>query len=147
MGVGEDSGRQDWRRGRDEGDTRRGQRQCDIGSLINAGDAGQELFEISDLHKVRIHVQLPQAFHGRAPAGAELAQHARRVPPDNADGELFAVAYCQMHFRLPGDQSAMRVPALVLADRGSQDAVRLAVATPIAGRATDCGAAQAAKAD
>jgi RND family efflux transporter MFP subunit len=38
-------------------------RNTDIGALINAGStAGQELFEISDLHRVRIYVQVPQAF-------------------------------------------------------------------------------------
>src|SRR6202049_20803 len=38
-------------------------RNTDIGALINAGStAGQELFEVSDLHRVRIYVQVPQAF-------------------------------------------------------------------------------------
>ena len=34
-------------------------RNTDIGALINAGNAGQELFEVSDLHRVRIYVQVP----------------------------------------------------------------------------------------
>jgi len=39
------------------------QRNTDVGALINAGStAGQELFEVSDLHRVRIYVQVPQAF-------------------------------------------------------------------------------------
>ena len=38
-------------------------RNTQIGALINAGNtAGQELFEVSDLHRVRIYVQVPQAF-------------------------------------------------------------------------------------
>ena len=38
-------------------------RNTDIGALINAGSAaGQELFEVSDLHRMRIYVQVPQAF-------------------------------------------------------------------------------------
>src|SRR5882672_9986738 len=38
-------------------------RNTNVGALINAGNAaGQELFEVSDLHRVRIYVQVPQAF-------------------------------------------------------------------------------------
>ena len=33
-------------------------RNTDIGALINAGNAGQELFEVSDLSRVRIYVQV-----------------------------------------------------------------------------------------
>ena len=40
------------------------QRNTDVGALINAGSGGtgQALFEIADLHKVRIYVQVPQTF-------------------------------------------------------------------------------------
>ena len=40
---------------------------------------------------------------------------------DNADGKLFAGAYCQVHFQLPDNPNVMRVPttALVPADRGT----------------------------
>jgi multidrug efflux pump subunit AcrA (membrane-fusion protein) len=37
-------------------------RNTDIGALINSGSAGQPLFEVVDLHRVRIYVQVPQAF-------------------------------------------------------------------------------------
>jgi multidrug efflux pump subunit AcrA (membrane-fusion protein) len=37
-------------------------RNTDIGALINSNSAGQALFDISDLHRVRINVQVPQAF-------------------------------------------------------------------------------------
>ena len=46
-------------------------RKTDIGALINAGNGGQELFEVSDLHKVRIYVQVPQAFSAELRSGAE----------------------------------------------------------------------------
>jgi hypothetical protein len=31
-------------------------RNTDIGALINSGSAGQPLFEVADLHRVRIYV-------------------------------------------------------------------------------------------
>jgi hypothetical protein len=44
---------------------------------------------------------------------------------DNAKGELFAGAYCQVSFELPGDPSSVRVPAtaLVPSDRGARVAL------------------------
>ena len=127
-------------------------RKTDIGALINAGNAGQELFEVSDLHKVRIYVQVPQAFTAELQPGLQTTFEMRQYPgqqfdakvvttsnamelnsrsmlvelqADNADGKLFAGAYCQVHFQLPNNPNEMRVPAtaLVPADRGAQVAV------------------------
>jgi multidrug efflux pump subunit AcrA (membrane-fusion protein) len=44
---------------------------------------------------------------------------------DNADGKLFAGAYCQVHFQLPGDPNMVRLPAtaLVPVNNGVQVAV------------------------
>src|SRR5258708_38652733 len=44
---------------------------------------------------------------------------------DNADGKLLAGAYCQVHFKLPGDPNTVRVPATALlpVDQGVQVAV------------------------
>jgi RND family efflux transporter MFP subunit len=127
-------------------------RKTDIGALINAGNAGQELFEVSDLHKVRIYVQVPQAFTAELQPGLQATFEMPQYPgqqfdakvvttsnamelnsrsmlvelqADNADGKLFAGAYCQVHFQLPNNPNEMRVPAtaLVPADRGAQVAV------------------------
>jgi RND family efflux transporter MFP subunit len=127
-------------------------RKTDIGALINAGNAGQELFEVSDLHKVRIYVQVPQAFTAELQPGLQATFEMPQYPgqqfdakvvttsnamelnsrsmlvelqADNADGKLFAGAYCQVHFQLPNKPNEMRVPAtaLVPADRGAQVAV------------------------
>ena len=47
-------------------------RNTDIGALINAGSAaGQQLFEVSDLHRVRIYVQIPQAWSADLRPGFE----------------------------------------------------------------------------
>src|SRR5260221_13102183 len=43
-------------------------RNVELGMLINSGGSGQPLFEVSDLHRVRIYVQVPQSFSaGLAP--------------------------------------------------------------------------------
>ncbi|MDB5393780.1 MAG: efflux transporter periplasmic adaptor subunit [Rhodospirillales bacterium] len=128
-------------------------RTTDIGALINAGGGtGQELFEVSDLHKIRIYVQVPQAFTAELQPGMqasfEMPQHPGRqftatlvttsnamnmnsasmlveLQTDNADGALKAGAYCQVHFQLPNDAKLVRLPATALAptDRGLQVAV------------------------
>src|ERR1700712_205757 len=128
-------------------------RNTDVGALINAGSStGPALFEVSDLHKVRIYVQVPQAFSGQPHPGlkatlempqspgqpfeAVLVSMSQAMDPsshsmlvqlqaDNPDGKFFAGAYCQVHFQLPSDPNVMRVPAtaLVPGNQGMEVAV------------------------
>jgi RND family efflux transporter MFP subunit len=128
-------------------------RNTDIGALINAGSAsGQELFEVSDLHRVRIYVQVPQSFSAGLRPGLKATLEMPQYPgqqfdatvittsnamsatsrsllvelqTDNPEGKFFAGAYCQVHFQLPGDPNTMRVPAtaLVPIDHGAQVAI------------------------
>jgi RND family efflux transporter MFP subunit len=127
-------------------------RNTDIGALINAGNAGQELFEVSDLHRVRIYVQVPQALsadlHPGLKATLEMPQYPGQqfdatlvttsnqmnansrsmlveLQADNAAGKFSTGAYCQVQFQLPSDPNMVRVPAtaLVSSDQGTQVAV------------------------
>jgi RND family efflux transporter MFP subunit len=128
-------------------------RNTDVGALINAGSAaGQELFEVSDLHRVRIYVQVPQALtadlHPGLKAFFEMPQYPDRqfdatvvslshavnetsrsmlveLQADNSDGKLFGGTYCEVTFRIPSDPKIVRVPAtaLVPIDHGSEVAV------------------------
>jgi len=128
-------------------------RNTDIGALINAGStAGQELFEVSDLHRVRIYVQVPQAFSADLSPGLkatfEMPQYPGRkfdatlvttsnamnatsrsmlvqLQADNSDGKLFGGTYCRVNFQIPGDPNMVRVPAAALmpVNRGVQVAV------------------------
>src|ERR1700738_3414236 len=128
-------------------------RNTDIGALINAGNtAGQELFEVSDLHRVRIYVQVPQAFsadlHPGLKATFEMPQYPGRkfdanlvttsnamnatsrsmlveLQADNSDGKLFGGTYCRVDFQIPGDPNMVRLPATALmpVNRGVQVAV------------------------
>jgi RND family efflux transporter MFP subunit len=127
-------------------------RNTDIGALINAGSAGQALLEVSDLSRVRIYVRVPQAFSADLRAGLkatfEMPQYRGQqfdaavvttsnamdlssrsmlveLQSDNAEGKFFAGAYCQVHFQVPNDPNAMRVPATALmsVNTGAQVAV------------------------
>jgi RND family efflux transporter MFP subunit len=130
------------------------QRNTDVGALINAGsgNAGQPLFEVSDLHKVRIYVEVPQALSAGLTPGLkatfELPQYPGQqftatlittshamaansrsmqveLQADNADGKLTSGAYCLVHLQLPVDPSMVRLPATALlpVDRGVEVAV------------------------
>jgi RND family efflux transporter MFP subunit len=124
-------------------------RNVEIGQLINSGGSGPALFEVSDLHQVRIFVQVPQAFSaGLVPgmkATFELPQypgvpfdatlshvskainansHSMQVElqADNAAGKFFGGSYCNVHFQVPNDGNLVTIPstALVTGNQGTQ---------------------------
>jgi RND family efflux transporter MFP subunit len=117
-------------------------RFTDIGALINAGGGtGLELFVVSDTHKLRLYVNVPQNYATRVVPGtqAELTvperpgrtftgtveASARSVDPasgstlvqlavDNEAGELVPGAYASVHFNLPLASANLSVPASAL---------------------------------
>jgi RND family efflux transporter MFP subunit len=114
-------------------------RNTDIGALINAGEsAGSELFRLADTHKLRIYVQVPEPYAAAAKPGLEAelkfseqagkgyaataVRSANALDPvlrtlqvelelDNAQHELFPGAYAEVHFKLAGNASSVRLPA------------------------------------
>src|SRR3979409_48005 len=128
-------------------------RNTDIGALINAGStAGQELFEVSALHRVRIYVQVPQAFTADLRPGLKATFQMPQYPgrkfdttltttsnamnamsrsmqvelqADNADGKLLGGVYFLMDFEIPAEPNMVRLPATALmpVNRGVQVAV------------------------
>jgi RND family efflux transporter MFP subunit len=114
-------------------------RNTDIGALINAGQSpGTELFRVADTHKLRIYVQVPEAYAAETTPGlaAELrfAEHpgkiyaaqtvrtANALDPnlrtlqvqlelDNPQREIFPGAYAEVHFKLAADTQTLRLPA------------------------------------
>src|ERR1700681_3608396 len=128
-------------------------RNTNLGALINAGNtAGQELFEVSDLHRVRIYVQVPQAFTANLRPGLKATFEMPQYPgqkydatlvttssavnaasrsmlvelqADNSDGKLLGGAYCRVNFQIPGDPNVVRIPATALTpvNRGVQVAI------------------------
>ncbi len=117
-------------------------RNVELGMLINSGGgSGQAIFEVSDLHRVRIFVQVPQSFTaGLAPgmkATFEMPQypgvqfdatvshisksinassHSMQVElqADNAAGKFFGGSYCNVHFEIPTDANLVKIPSTAL---------------------------------
>jgi RND family efflux transporter MFP subunit len=114
-------------------------RNTDIGALINAGQStGSELFRIADTHKLRIYVQVPEAYAAATAPGLQadlrFAEHPQKTFPavtvrtsnaldptsrtlqvqlelDNANREIFPGAYAEVHFKLPASAQSLRLPA------------------------------------
>src|SRR6266404_3268417 len=124
-------------------------RNVELGMLINSGGSGQPLFEVSDLHRVRIFVQVPQSFTaGLVPgmkATFEMPQypgvqfdatlshtskamnansHSMQVElqADNSASKLLGCSYCNVHFEVPTDANLVKIPstALVTGNQGMQ---------------------------
>lgn len=124
-------------------------RNIEIGMLINSGGSGQPLFEVSDLHRVRIYVQVPQAFSaGLAPGmkakfdmpqypgvqfDATVSHVAKAINPnshsmqvelqaDNSAGKFYGGSYCNVHFEIPTDGNLVKIPstALIIGNQGTQ---------------------------
>src|SRR6266446_3016880 len=127
-------------------------RNVELGMLINSGGSGQPLFEVSDLHRVRIYVQVPQSFTAGLTVGMkatfEMPQypgarfeatvshisksinqnsHSMQVElqADNAAGKFFGGSYCNVHFEIPTDANLITIPstALVTGNQGTQVAI------------------------
>jgi RND family efflux transporter MFP subunit len=127
-------------------------RNVELGMLINSGGSGQPLFEISDLHRVRIFVQVPQSFTAALAPGMKAtfempqypgvqfdatlshisksinsSSHSMQVElqADNAAGKFFGGSYCNVHFEIPTDPNLVKLPstALVTSNQGTQVAV------------------------
>jgi RND family efflux transporter MFP subunit len=117
-------------------------RDTDVGALINAGGGtGPELFVVSDIHKLRVYVQVPQRYGPSIRPGSaavltvpeypERQFHAQVVATsnavnttsgttlvqlqvDNANNQLMPGAFAHVRFNLPLDSTALRVPASTL---------------------------------
>src|SRR5467141_2212784 len=124
-------------------------RNVELGALISSGGTGQPLFEVSDLHRVRIYVQVPQSFSAGLVPGVKATFEMPQYPgvqfdatlshvsksmnatsrtmqvelqADNAAGKFFAGSYCNVHFEIPADPNLVRIPstALVTGNQGTQ---------------------------
>jgi RND family efflux transporter MFP subunit len=126
------------------------QRAIDIGQLMNAGGtAGNALFQVADLHRVRIYVRVPQAYIDFLKPGVTaslrmpqypgqdfaatlvttsnaIAQESRtalvQLQADNAEGKLWPGTFTEVHFHLEAKPNALSIPAtaLLFGERGIQ---------------------------
>jgi membrane fusion protein, multidrug efflux system len=122
-------------------------RNVDIGDLVSAGGTtGRALFRIADIRRMRIYVNVPQAFLGELATGIKatlhlpgqketfeaelvstsnsLAENSRtalvELQADNPDGKLWPGAFAEVHFHIPADPNTLTVPltALVFSAQG-----------------------------
>jgi RND family efflux transporter MFP subunit len=127
-------------------------RNIDRGALVSVGgsassNTGSELFVVSDIHRLRVYVQVPQRQVALIKPGskAELTVPERpdrsytatvqsqsqsinagsgtmlvQLAVDNAGGELLPGAFANVRFDLPADANAVIVPpgALILGKEG-----------------------------
>ena len=129
-------------------------RNTDFGALINAGNGGptQELFHIASISKLRVFVNVPQAyarsatqgtpaeltlaefpgrrFHGKLVRTAEAMDAGTRtllaeVDLDNASGELRPGAYAEVHLMLPASVHSVIIPVSAILFRS--EGLRLGV--------------------
>jgi RND family efflux transporter MFP subunit len=128
-------------------------RSTDIGALISVGSPNQApLFTVDDEHRLRIYVNVPQAYSADIKPGmtaqftvpeypgqsftATLASTARAInanngtllvqfQTDNAEHKLQPGDYAQVKFNLPADAGALILPsgALMFRDAGMQVAI------------------------
>jgi RND family efflux transporter MFP subunit len=117
-------------------------RNTDIGALINVGSStGQELFVVSDTHKLRIYVNVPQSYVPLVPPGTKATMIVPEQPDkkyeatvesssqavtaasgttlmqlgvDNATGELLPGSYATVRLNLPSNAGVLSIPASAL---------------------------------
>lgn len=117
-------------------------RSIDIGALINAGGTtGSALYQVADIHIVRVYVRVPQAFVADLKVGMKailrvpqypgrdfgatlvaisgaITQESRtalvQLQAENPEGKLWPGTYTEVHFQLPPNPDAIRVPATAL---------------------------------
>ena len=126
-------------------------RSTDIGALINAGDAGQPLFVVSDTRKLRLYVNVPQNYvpaigkdtvakvsiPGRPGTvyTAKLVASAQAVDAasgttlfqflvPNEGGELLPGGFARVSLELPTNVATLSIPASALIMR--QDGMKVA---------------------
>ena len=127
-------------------------RHVDIGDLLSAGGtSGMPLFQVADIHRMRIYVAVPQGFLGELAPGVKATLHIPgqketfeaemvstsnsltegsrtatvELQADNPDGKLWPGAFTEVHFHIPSDPNTLSVPltALVFGAQGMQIAV------------------------
>jgi RND family efflux transporter MFP subunit len=123
------------------------QRNTDIGALIAAGqNAGNALFRVADTSKLRIYVLVPEPYAAATVPGMQsdlyFSEHPGKTFPatvvrtanaldpavrtlqvelqvDNASGVLFPGSYAEVHFKVPGSNQSLRLPANTLMFRAA----------------------------
>jgi membrane fusion protein (multidrug efflux system) len=116
-------------------------RNVNIGDLLNAGGtSGRALYQVADIHRMRIFVNVPQAFLGELKRGIKATLHLPgqqetfeaelmstsnaleensrtaliELQADNPDGKLWPGAFTEVQFHIPSDPGTLRIPSTAL---------------------------------
>jgi membrane fusion protein (multidrug efflux system) len=116
-------------------------RNVNVGDLLNAGGtSGRALYQVADIHRMRIFVNVPQAFLGDLKPGiratlhlpgqqetfeAELSSTSNaleensrtaliELQANNPDGKLWPGAFTEVQFHIASDPATLRIPATAL---------------------------------
>jgi membrane fusion protein (multidrug efflux system) len=116
-------------------------RNVDIGDLLTAGGtSGRPLYRISDIHRMRVYVNVPQAFLAAMKPGLKASLHVPgleetfaaevtstanavaedsrkglvELQADNPDGKLWPGAFAEIQFHIPSNPGTLRLPATAL---------------------------------
>jgi RND family efflux transporter MFP subunit len=143
-------------------------RNTDIGALIDSGSNAKELFHVAAINRLRVFVNVPEVYSRAARTGLSADITLKEFPGrrftgtlvrtanaidvgsrtllteidvDNAKGELLPGSYAEVHIRLPGAETTLKLPvdALIFKTDGLQVATvtddnRVALVTVVAGR-------------
>jgi membrane fusion protein (multidrug efflux system) len=116
-------------------------RNVNIGDLLNAGGtSGKALYQVADIHRMRIFVNVPQAFLGDLKPGVKATLHLPgqqetfeaeltstsnaleetsrtaliELQADNPGGKLWPGAFTEVQFHIPSDPGTLRIPSTAL---------------------------------
>jgi RND family efflux transporter MFP subunit len=124
-------------------------RNVDVGDLVSAGGTtGRALFQVADTHRMRVYVNVPQAFLAELRPGIKATLHLPGQPQtfdaelvstsnavmensrtglvelqaENPGGKLWPGAFAEVHFHLPADPNTLSIPttALIFGAQGMQ---------------------------
>jgi RND family efflux transporter MFP subunit len=126
------------------------QRAIELGQLMTGGGtAGNPLFQIADLHRVRIYVRVPQAYIAFLKPGVTASLRMPQYPgqdfaatlvttsnaiahdsrtalvqlqADNSEGKLWPGTFTEVHFHIEANPKALSIPttALMFGEHGIQ---------------------------
>lgn len=124
-------------------------RAVDIGDLLTAGGtSGRPLYRVSDIHRMRVYVNVPQGFLAVMKPGLKASLHVPgqdaafsaevtstanavaedsrkglvELQADNPEGALWPGAFVEVHFQVPSNPETLRIPttALLFTKNGTQ---------------------------
>lgn len=120
-------------------------RNIDVGALIDSGSNAKELFHIASMDKLRVFINVPEVYSRAATPGLTADLTLKEFPGkrftgrlvrtsnaidvssrtllteidiDNANGQLLAGSYAEVHLRLPTPATTMKLPVDALIFKG-----------------------------